>query len=263
MNEMKKIDILKYNSDAWDKCVQDSDRWTIPVSEPEIEKAAKGEFSILLTPSQPVPADWFPPLPDLKVLCLASGGGQQGPILAAAGAEVVVYDNSYQQLEQDRQVAEKYGLRLKTIKGDMADLSCFQDTAFDFIFHPCSNSFSSQVMSVWREAFRVLKPGGTLVSGFTNPILFLFDRNLEREGIFQLQYEMPYSDVVSLSSQELEAITASGEALMFAHSLEELIGGQLIAGFKLTGFYEDDWGGEEPIDRYFQGYIATRAEKLE
>jgi ubiquinone/menaquinone biosynthesis C-methylase UbiE len=188
MNEMKKIDILKYNSDAWDRCVRESDRWTIPVSE----------------------------------------------------QEVVVYDNSYQQLEQDRQVAEKYGLRLKTVKGDMADLSRFQDAAFDFIFHPCSNCFSCQVMSVWREAFRVLKPGGTLVSGFTNPILFLFDRHLEREGIFHLQYEMPYSDVVSLSSQELEAITASGEALVFAHSLEELIGGQLIAGFKLTGFYEDD-----------------------
>ena len=34
----------------------------------------------------------------LKVLCLASGGGQQGPILAAIGADVTVFDNSQGQL---------------------------------------------------------------------------------------------------------------------------------------------------------------------
>jgi len=30
--------------------------------------------------------------------CLASGGGQQGPVLAAAGAHVTVFDNSPRQL---------------------------------------------------------------------------------------------------------------------------------------------------------------------
>jgi len=36
-----------------------------------------------------------------NVLRLASGGGQQGPILAAAGADVTVLDFSKSQLEQD------------------------------------------------------------------------------------------------------------------------------------------------------------------
>src|SRR5258708_23879626 len=47
-----------------------------------------------------------------RILCLASGGGQQGPILAAAGAQVTVFDASAGQLAQDRYVAEREGLAL-------------------------------------------------------------------------------------------------------------------------------------------------------
>ncbi len=64
-----------------------------------------------------MPADWFPPIDGLKVLCLASGGGQQGPVLAAAGADVTIFDNSEKQLAQDRMVAERDDLTLRTVKG--------------------------------------------------------------------------------------------------------------------------------------------------
>lgn len=48
---------------------------------------------------------------------MASGGGQQGPILAAAGATVTVFDNSPAQLAQDRLVADRDNLRLTTVAG--------------------------------------------------------------------------------------------------------------------------------------------------
>jgi hypothetical protein len=51
-----------------------------------------------------------------------SGGGQQGPLLAAAGAVVTVFDNSPQQLGQDRFVAERDGLAIETVEKEMADL---------------------------------------------------------------------------------------------------------------------------------------------
>ena len=91
-------DILGYNRHAWDRQVERGNRWTVPVGPEEIARARRGEWSIVLTPTRPVPADWFPPLEGLDVLCLASGGGQQGPILAAAGASVTVLDNSPNQL---------------------------------------------------------------------------------------------------------------------------------------------------------------------
>lgn len=95
------MNIREYNRDAWDREVGHGNRWTVPVSSEVIDAARRGEWGIVLTNGKPAPRDWFPELAGLDVLCLASGGGQQGPILAAAGAHVTVFDNSPQQLAQD------------------------------------------------------------------------------------------------------------------------------------------------------------------
>ena len=51
---------------------------------------------------EPVPRHWFPAsIKGTALLCLASGGGQQGPVLAAAGADVTVFDTSPRQLGRD------------------------------------------------------------------------------------------------------------------------------------------------------------------
>jgi len=168
-------DIMGYNRRAWDRQVERGNRWTMPVGPEEIARARRGDWRIVLTPTKPVPADWFPPLSGLDVLCLASGGGQQGPILAAAGANVTVLDNSPEQLARDRIVAEREGLAIEAVLGDMADMSVFPDARFGLSVHPVSNVFVPDVRPVWREAFRVLRPGGTLLAGFMNPVYYLFD----------------------------------------------------------------------------------------
>ena len=164
------MDILAYNRAAWDKKVDEQDRWTLPVSSETIERARRGELDLLLTPTKSVPMSWFGELSSTATLCLASGGGQQAPLLAAAGAVVTLLDNSPKQLATDRHVAQREGLDLKTIEGDMADLSCFSDASFQLIFHPCSNCFVADVRPVWRECFRVLRNGGILLAGFGNPL---------------------------------------------------------------------------------------------
>jgi len=186
-------DVRAANRDAWDREVAAANRWTVPVSSTQIARARQGDWSLLLTPLRPVPHSWLPdPLAGAKILGLAAGGGQQGPILAAAGAEVTVLDNSPRQLAQDRQVARREGLDLRTVEGDMADLSVFEDGCFDQVFHPCSNCFVPQILPVWREAFRVLRPGGRLLAGFTNPVRYLFDEQLAEEGQLHVrQYAMP------------------------------------------------------------------------
>ncbi len=55
---------------------------------------------------------------------------QQRPILAALGAEVTVFDNCKKRLEKDEFVAQRDGLKIKTIQGDMKDLSVFNDETF-------------------------------------------------------------------------------------------------------------------------------------
>ena len=186
------MDIRGHNRAAWNAEVRRGNPWTVPVEPGIVAAAREGRWGILLTPTKPVPMDWFPRLEGAEVLCLASGGGQQGPILAAAGARVTVLDNSPLQLEQDRGVAEREGLGMALVEGDMRDLSVLRDEAFDLIVHPVSNVFVPSVLPVWREAYRVLKRGGALLSGVTNPVRFLFDEDESvATGLLQVRHAIP------------------------------------------------------------------------
>ena len=81
----------KQNSHAWDKKVEEGSRYTQSVSRDVIEKSKAGDWKITVTTEKSVPRNWFPDsVAGLKILCLASGGGQQAPVLAAAGADVTV-----------------------------------------------------------------------------------------------------------------------------------------------------------------------------
>ncbi len=256
-------DVTAYNRAMWDEQVTRKNPWTVPVDPEVIEQARKGMFSIVLTPTKPVPAEWFPPLKQCEVLCLASGGGQQGPILAAAGAKVTVFDNSPNQLAQDRFVAERDGLEITTVQGDMADLSCFDEETFDLIVHPCSNTFVPNVPPVWREAHRVLRPGGDLLAGFCNPIIFIFDDALREQQKLKVRHRIPYSDLESLTEEEFFRYAEAGEPACFGHTLDDQIGAQIDTGFAITGFYEDDWGpdSDDILAQYIKTFISTRATK--
>jgi SAM-dependent methyltransferase len=254
------MDIRGRNRKAWDRRVGAGNPWTIPVGPEEIAMARQGEWSLLLTPTRPIPSDWYPSMKGADVLCLASGGGQQGPILAAVGANVTVLDSSPRQLEQDRAVAERDGLAIRTVEGDMRDLTVFEDGSFDLIVHPVSNCFIPEVRPVWREAFRVLRPGGALLAGFCNPIGYLFDPALEREGTLSVRFKIPYSDLTDLSEAERRDLYGEDDAVEFGHTLEDQIGGQVAAGFSIQGFYEDRAPGEA-LGEFIDHFVATRAVK--
>ena len=255
------MDVRGYNREAWDREVERGNEWTVPVEEDVIEAARRGRWEVLLTNTKPVPKAWFPDLEGADVLCLASGGGQQAPIFAAAGASVTVLDNSPRQLAQDRFVAERDSLALKTVEGDMADLSVFPDESFDLVFHPVSNLFVPEVRPVWAEAFRVLRREGVLLAGFINPACFIFDLELaDRSGELRVRYALPYADVTSLSEEERERQIDRGEPLEFSHTLEDQIGGQIEAGFVISGLYEDRHR-DDALAAYMPTCIATRAVK--
>lgn len=252
--------IRAHNRAAWDREVERGNRWTLPVGPEEIAAARAGRWSVLLTEGKPVPADWFPPLAGCDVLCLASGGGQQGPILAAAGARVTAFDNSPAQLARDRLVADREHLPLTTIEGDMARLDPLADASFDLVFHPVSNVFVPDVRPVWRESFRVLRPGGILLAGFLNPDMFIFDEEAADRGELLVRHRLPYEEPRDLSPERRQQRIAEEETYAFSHSLTAQIGGQLEAGFRLTAIYEDRHSDYSPAN-YFPTYIATRAVK--
>lgn len=255
------MDMFEYNRRAWDAQVAKSDRWTVPVDPERVQWARKGEFEVLLTATKPVPRHWFPAdLGGLQVLGLASAGGQQGPLLAAAGAEVTIFDASPAQLGQDRAVATREELSIRTVEGDMRDLSAFDDASFDLVFHPCSNCFVAQLEPVWQEAFRVLRPGGELLCGFIQPHYFLFDEAQHLDGKLVVRHKLPLNEATDLKAKERDGFMEALEPLQYGHTFESQLGGQLDAGFVLVEMYED---GDESylLSEHIALYMATRARK--
>lgn len=257
---MTTAEVAKHNTAAWDRSAATGGIWSRPVTSDDVERARQGEVNIKLTPSKYVPAEWFPALSGLEVLALASGGGQQAPLLAAAGANVTLVDLSEGQLGVDQMVAKREGLSLSTVKADISDLPMFEPDSFDFILHPISNLFIANIEPVWEEAFRVLRPGGTLVSAFNNPAMYIFDWRDHERGVLTVRHQLPFADAVDLDPEERDGFIEDGITLEYSHTLEQQIGGQIDAGFEIIGFYED-WHDEIALAHYMPTSIVTRARK--
>jgi SAM-dependent methyltransferase len=258
------MNIIEHNREAWNRESAEGSEWSTPVDSKVIRAARDGIWTVILTPTRAVPASWFGELRGKNVLCLASGGGQQAPVLAAAGANVVSFDLSEEQLRKDREVAERENFPLRCVRGNMSNLSEFPAESFDLIFHPVSNVFVPDVMVVWRGCYRVLEPGGRLLAGFMNPSFFLFDHEeAEQSGVLVVKYHLPYAEPDSLHEDARQRWEQSGSAAQFSHSLESQIGGQIAAGFAIVGFYEDSWSDEAtPLNRFSPVAMATLAVKV-
>jgi hypothetical protein len=96
-----------------------------------------------------------------------------------------------------------------------------------------------------------------------NPMFFLFDHDASlASGRLVVKYRLPYSDLTNPDSVAKDRWLKSGEAVNFSHSLNAQIGGQLDAGFRLAGFYEDGWADDvTPLNRHSPMFLATRATK--
>ncbi len=254
------MDFTQFNRNAWDNIAR-SGKWFGPVDQATIDAARNGTLSIRLTGTKPVPSDWIGDVAGKDVLCLAGGGGHQGPVLAAAGANVTVLDFSEQQVAIDLRVAKENGLDVTTVLADVRDLSCFDDHTFDFIVNPCSLNFCPEVRPVWREVFRVLRVGGELIAGMIQPVNYLFDAVEMEQGNFVVRHKIPYSDW-DLPEAEREQTLGPERPIDFGHTLTELLGGQTAAGLHIIDLFEDVWGGDDLLSDYIATFIATRSKRM-
>jgi SAM-dependent methyltransferase len=242
------------NAETIDRWIEEGWEWGTPISHETYEAAKRGRWDVLLTPTRPVPHGWFGDLKGKKVLGLASGGGQQMPIFAALGAECTVLDYSPRQIESERAVSEREGYPIRIIRGDMTKPLPFEAETFDLIFHPVSNCFIREVRPLWRECYRILKPGGQLLAGLGNIIPYLVEG--ERKEIVN---SLPFDPV---ADEALRArLEAAGEPMEFSHTLEEQIGGQLDAGFQLLELYEDYNGEGRLHELHIPCFLAMRSRK--
>ncbi|BCR35156.1 class I SAM-dependent methyltransferase [Mariniplasma anaerobium] len=250
---MKK-DFVKINEKTVDEWCKQGWEWGKPIDHQTYINATKGKWDVVLTPNIVVPKDWFLPFKGLRVLGLASGGGQQMPIFAALGAQVTVFDLSDEQLKSERIVQQREGYDITIIKGDMTKKLPFKDESFDLIFHPVSNVYVKDVYHVFKECSRVLRKGGLLLSGLDTGTNFIVD-----ESETQIVHKLPFDPLVH--QDQYDFMIKNDYGMQFSHTVEEQIKGQLQAGFELLDIFEDTNNEGRLFELNIGCYIGTKSRK--
>ena len=109
------------------------------------------------------------PVAGKHVLEIGCGGAQCGIAFAKQGAIVSGVDIAAAQLEYARELAEKHGVRITFYQRDMADLSPIASASQDIVFSSIAFHYVDDLLSTFREAYRVLKPRGLFVWSVGHP----------------------------------------------------------------------------------------------
>ena len=199
--------------------------WMKPLTEADFRAAARGEALLTLTPNRKVPFSWYEDCKGKQVLGLAAGGGQQMAVLSALGAACTLLDFSEEQLTADRLVSEREGYAIQLCKGDMTERLPFADESFDY------------------------------VAGLDTGIYWAF----WGEEDTTLRRRLPFNPLKDEALRQ--ELLAEDMALVFSHTLEEQIGGQLKAGFLLKDILEDTNEAGPFFEYNIPTFILTRAVK--
>jgi SAM-dependent methyltransferase len=228
-------DIARRNREFWRKMVRDAgrdaNRYTRPWLnlKPDLIRAfSRGDVETLPEPYAYIyPRSVFSGLEGKKVLCLASGGGQQSAVFGILSAEVTVLDLTEEQLEADRKASQHFGYSVTTVEGDMRDLSGLEANTYDLVYQAISMCFVPDVREVYTEVARVVKPGGMYRVGHCNPATQIVDEtSWDGEG---------YSIACIYGAGRID----DPDTFEFRHLLQDIFNGLVECGFVIRGVWED------------------------
>jgi ubiquinone/menaquinone biosynthesis C-methylase UbiE len=248
------------NKKFWNKEVKEGGDFTQPWLNLDLkilEKFAKGKIKPL---NDIYPISVLYNLKGKNVLCLASGGGQQSAIFSLLGANVTVLDISKGQLEGDKKAASHYGYKIKTVQGDMSNLSMLKENSFDLVYQAPSMTYTSSVKKVYLEVARVLKTKGLYRADAHNP-LCVFDPIWKGNGYC---ITVPYAIKQKQRSKNSKVIE-------HRHYLDETFNGLVESGFVIERVEEmprdlyqdgkDKPGSWEHSLKYVAGIFTILARK--
>lgn len=248
------MSIYEHNRRAWDAMVDKRQRFARPASDEDLTT----------TLAELDPRDWLGEVRDKNLLCLAAGGGRQGPMYALAGARVTVVDISSAQLELDREVARERGIDLRTVQGSMDDLGMFSAGEFDLVIQPVSTCYVPDIVSVYREVARVVRDDGVYVSQHKQPTSLQADVKPSTHG-YGIQTPYYHDGPLPAVAGSLHREEGTFE---FLHRWEQLIGGLCRAGFVIEDLTEpihakpdassDSWAHRS---RYVPPYVRIKARR--
>jgi ubiquinone/menaquinone biosynthesis C-methylase UbiE len=104
-----------------------------------------------------------------RTLEVGCGGGQNSIALAKQGATCIGIDPSSAQLAHAQRLAQEHGVGVQFVDGVAEDLSAFPDGSFDLVLSSYAFGYVTDLPRAYREAWRVLKPGGLFVFCLSHP----------------------------------------------------------------------------------------------
>ena len=224
--DSKPSDSHWHNRAAWDRLARNQDRLAKPARDEDFNNPLGSVDGM----------GWLGgDVRGKRLLCLAAGGGRQGPIYAAAGAEVTVVDISPAMLELDRAVSSERKLKIRTIEASMDDLSMLADGSFDVVIHPVSTCYVPNVRPVYQEVARVTTLGGLYISQHKQPTSLQASIEPEQGGY---QVKFGYYDKSPLPSPSKPNLIREEGTLEYVHRWEELLGEMCAAGFIIEALSE-------------------------
>jgi ubiquinone/menaquinone biosynthesis C-methylase UbiE len=252
---MDKIsDIIKKNQKDWNERVVSGEQYTIPwlnMSMDLINQFANGELSGFNKPygkiKNPILIKirklLYSNLKGKRVLCLASGGGQQSVLFSLLGADVTVADISQGQLNGDIQAAKHYGYSVRTELCSMTDLSVFKDESFDIVYQPVSICFVPDVTPVYKEVYRVLKKGGLYQVDHINPATYptSFDNDIDGWDGIGYRISSPYiGGALRIDENGNENMTTGEVDGEYRHLFIDMFCKLTDTGFQIKYIWEDE-----------------------
>lgn len=247
-------EIILRNQTDWDNNVECMDQYTVPWLNLDMDSLrlfAEGKLSGFHKPCGAIDIPMLKKIRNLlygdlkgkKVLCLASGGGQQSAVFALLGAEVTVADISQGQLNGDIQAARHYGYEVKTVLCSMTDLSVLETESFDIVYQPVSICFVPDVLPVYQEVYRTLKYGGIYLVEHSNPATYPVDFDNDMDGWDGTGYRIatPYlGGAIRMDENGKENMTDGEMTGEFRHLFLDIFCNLTEAGFHIRYVYEDE-----------------------
>lgn len=255
----QKLNISDYrqiNESAWDQMAREQNRLAKP--------ARKQDFEDPLGTVDG--SGWLGgDVSGKTVLCLAAGGGRQGPIYAAAGGIVTVVDISQEMLELDRKVAAEKNFSIRTVKASMDALNEIGDAEYDIVIHPVSTCYVESIEKVFAEVARVTRPQGTYISQHKTPTSL----QVQTQSTAGYQIQVPYYRQQPLPPTQTRNLVREPGTYEFIHRWEQIVGGMCRAGFVIEDltepFHADPEtppGSFEHRSQFVAPYVRIKARRL-
>jgi len=279
MNDLSSI--INKNQSLWENEVNSAQQYTVPwlnLDSDLVNQFASGELSGFNEPCGKIGNPLFIKIRKLiysdikgkKVLCLASGGGQQSALFSLLGADVTVADICQGQLDGDIKAANHYGYNVKTVLCSMTDLSVFDEESFDIVYQPISICFVPDVALVYKEVFRVLKKGGLYQVDHLNPSTYptSFVNNIDGWDGVGYRISSPYiGGALRIDENGNENMTSGRVDGEFRHLFIDMFCKLTEAGFQIKYVWEDERNlidgliNHNGIDSIIQRYINVLSSK--